>query len=770
MKISIVVLFSLLISLCSFANEESLASREQDLEKIKLSFEKINIDYGILKIKKKEIAQEFAGLVSGEFDRADAKKNLAQVEDFEEQIRKLVVVIEEEKVRANDLKLDNKDIEQISGVKIDKSVNESFLSSIDKIVNDFSRLEKNINLSMDGVRKWKAFLHRKLRSDNSKTLFSFAVRKTLVEPVEEFKKLMTKDVSSLKETFTTISKNLQNKERSIRFFSFVTIAFLLTISLLLIVSKLKQLVDKNLINFTGTVSSGVFETLYHNKALISILVSFQALSLFRETTSSLKVLITVITLVIVPLLWNRCFIPMIDLVLTEINKSENEVRGSYPKIAFIFFFTCYILETQFEFNSDVISFARDILLIYVSYRFFKISSSIRGSSFASYVKKGSLFLSALNILTAVLSLLLGLSAFIAVIGYKSLGKELGNNLFESVGYFFWGWFLYHFILEILINFKKKIQLFELKEFFNSMVKMVNVVFFLYFIYVLVNKWAGEFLLITDIGRVELFTIASTPIYLEQPFQLVILFYVYRVIYYLGLSFFHVIFEDADEPVAAKKQTAHIDSVLKYFFIAIFIIHSFSVLGVTYKNLVLIASALGVGIGFGLQNIVNNFLSGIILLFERPVRVGDFIEIDSQLLQVKRIGIRSTIVESFENSNTVIPNSEILSNRLVNWTLNDNRIAVKCSVGVAYGSDPKQVSDLIENSTVETRGVMSQPRPTVLFKEFGDSSLNFTVRFWINRPLDKYQVQSDVMHAINKVLADNNITIPFPQRDVHIIQD
>jgi small-conductance mechanosensitive channel len=209
------------------------------------------------------------------------------------------------------------------------------------------------------------------------------------------------------------------------------------------------------------------------------------------------------------------------------------------------------------------------------------------------------------------------------------------------------------------------------------------------------------------------------------------------------------------------------SIIRYLFIIIFLSITSAILGVTYKNLVIFASALGVGIGFGLQNIVNNFISGIILLFEQPIRVGDIIEVNGLFSKVKHIGIRSTIVESLDNSSIIIPNSEILSNKLINWTLNNNIIAIKCEVGVAYGTDTKLVESILDEVAVENLHVLKFPHHQVWFNEFADSSLNFVLKVWINKPEEKYIIHSALMHRINQKIADAGVTIPFPQRDIHI---
>ncbi len=221
---------------------------------------------------------------------------------------------------------------------------------------------------------------------------------------------------------------------------------------------------------------------------------------------------------------------------------------------------------------------------------------------------------------------------------------------------------------------------------------------------------------------------------------------------------------------SRRYSANVISILRYIFIITFLGVISTILGMTYKNLVIFASALGVGIGFGLQNIANNFISGIILLFEQPIRVSDIIEVNGFFATVKHIGIRSTIVQSLDNSSIIIPNSEILSSKLTNWTFNDNIIALRCEVGVAYGTDTKLVSTILAEIADQNKDILSTPEPQVWFTEFADSSLNFTLKTWINRPSEKLLIKSDIMHAINSKFLENNIVIPFPQRDVHLHKD
>ncbi|BHH83615.1 mechanosensitive ion channel family protein [Desulforhopalus sp. 52FAK] len=192
-----------------------------------------------------------------------------------------------------------------------------------------------------------------------------------------------------------------------------------------------------------------------------------------------------------------------------------------------------------------------------------------------------------------------------------------------------------------------------------------------------------------------------------------------------------------------------------------------VLGFQLNQLTLLGGALGVGIGFGLQAIVNNFASGLILLFERPIKVGDTIQIGEQWGEVKGLGLRATIIQTFDNAEIVVPNSDLITGQVTNWTLGDRRVRVKVPVGVAYGTDVNRVIEILTSCAHANPMVLGTPKPSALFLAFGASSLDFELRVWIPEFLDKLQVLSDLNQDIDSEFSLNNIEIPFPQSDLHL---
>ena len=193
----------------------------------------------------------------------------------------------------------------------------------------------------------------------------------------------------------------------------------------------------------------------------------------------------------------------------------------------------------------------------------------------------------------------------------------------------------------------------------------------------------------------------------------------------------------------------------------------SALGLDLSNIAIIAGALSVGIGFGLQNIVNNFVSGLILLVERPVKVGDWVEVGAHQGYVKRIKVRATELQTFQRSEVIIPNSELLSSSVVNWTHKDTLARVDISVGVSYGSDIELVRDTLLECAKNHPNCIRYPQPFVLFLNFGDSALEFDLRFFVARADEMFRTGSEIRFAIVHAFREKGIEIPFPQRDIHV---
>ena len=193
----------------------------------------------------------------------------------------------------------------------------------------------------------------------------------------------------------------------------------------------------------------------------------------------------------------------------------------------------------------------------------------------------------------------------------------------------------------------------------------------------------------------------------------------------------------------------------------------SVLGFEISKITILLSALGVGIGFGLQGIVNNFVCGLILLFERPVRVGDIIEVGGEWAEIKRIGARATTVQTFDQSDIIVPNADLIANQVTNWTLSNRRARLKIPVGVAYGSDVSQVMEILLDCVHDHPKLVKSPAPQVLFLSFGDSALDFELRVVVLDANTRASVQSELHQEIDRRFREAKIEIAFPQQDLHL---
>jgi len=205
---------------------------------------------------------------------------------------------------------------------------------------------------------------------------------------------------------------------------------------------------------------------------------------------------------------------------------------------------------------------------------------------------------------------------------------------------------------------------------------------------------------------------------------------------------------------------------RYGVLLVGFLYALAAAGVELSRLTLLFGALGVGVGFGLQNIVNNFVSGLILVFEHPVQVGDSIEVGAIIGEVRNIGFRASIVRTLDGADVIIPNSELVGSRVVNWSLSQRQRRIQISVGIAFGTDPGRVIDILVDIARKHRDVLSVPAPVAVFDRFGDSALNFTLLCW-TRIDDFFRVRSELTVAVNNAFKDAGIEIPFPQRDLHV---
>lgn len=210
----------------------------------------------------------------------------------------------------------------------------------------------------------------------------------------------------------------------------------------------------------------------------------------------------------------------------------------------------------------------------------------------------------------------------------------------------------------------------------------------------------------------------------------------------------------------------IQSVIRFVSITAGLVLSVQLLGVNLSALAVFSGTLGLGIGLGLQDIIKNIVSGFVIYFERPIRIGDVVEVGNTPGQVKSIRTRSTIINTYDNISIVVPNSEFLSERVVNWSLSDRLVRMEAKVGVAYGSDVEAVKQTLLDIAKANENILKHPEPFVIFEDFADSALLFRVLFWVDVE-DRMEVKSQVNFSIYSRFKERSIEIPFPQRDIHI---
>ncbi len=220
----------------------------------------------------------------------------------------------------------------------------------------------------------------------------------------------------------------------------------------------------------------------------------------------------------------------------------------------------------------------------------------------------------------------------------------------------------------------------------------------------------------------------------------------------------------------------ISTIIRYVVIVVGIIVIIQSTGIDLSFLTVLAGALGVGIGFGLQNVTNNFVSGIVILLERPIKVGDRIEITNPAGEtingdVVNISGRATTVLTNDNIAIIVPNSDLITATVINWSYNDRRVRFNFKIGVHYKEDPAVIKKILKEVAAENDGVLNSPSPDVLFDDFADSAMVFILRVWTTRYIQKPGVlKSQLFYAVHKKFKENNIEIPYPQRDLHLISD
>jgi small-conductance mechanosensitive channel len=216
-------------------------------------------------------------------------------------------------------------------------------------------------------------------------------------------------------------------------------------------------------------------------------------------------------------------------------------------------------------------------------------------------------------------------------------------------------------------------------------------------------------------------------------------------------------------------TAAVEKIINYIVVFLIILFALRVVNMPLTLFTFLGGAVAIGVGFGAQNLINNFISGFIVMAEQPIKIGDLVEIEGTFAMVEEIGARCTRIRTGANVHILVPNSSFLEKNIINWTLSDNEVRAQVTVGVIYGSPVREVERLMLQVADEHTRVRRAPKPFVLFNDFGDNALIFDLYFWIsmNRIMDRRIVESDIRFHIDKLFHEAGIVIAFPQRDVHL---
>jgi small-conductance mechanosensitive channel len=210
------------------------------------------------------------------------------------------------------------------------------------------------------------------------------------------------------------------------------------------------------------------------------------------------------------------------------------------------------------------------------------------------------------------------------------------------------------------------------------------------------------------------------------------------------------------------------AIFRYIIIVIGFIIVFQTAGVDLSSLTILFGALGIGVGFGLQNVTSNFVSGLIILFERPIKIRDRIEVAGIHGDVVDISLRATTIVTNDNISVIVPNSEFISSTVINWSHMDRNVRFNIPVSVSYKEDPESVKEILLEVADRNEGILKHPSPDVLFDKYGDSSLDFNLRIWTRNYINKPGVlRSQLYYEIFKVFREKGVEIPYPQRDIHI---
>jgi potassium efflux system protein len=386
-------------------------------------------------------------------------------------------------------------------------------------------------------------------------------------------------------------------------------------------------------------------------------------------------------------------------------------------------------------------------------------------------------LSGLRLVAGIVLLIFAVSLVAGAFGYMRLARLLASTVFGG-GALALALFAYARVIVGVVAFALRVWPFRLLHMVQHHCELLERRAYRFLIWLAVGVWlmrvldyVGLFGPVLSFGKTVLaakLERGSISISVED----ILAFFLTVWVAYLLSAFIRFILQEDVYPRigVARGLSYAISSLLNYIILALGIVVGMGLIGVNLTKVTVLAGAFGVGIGFGLQSIVNNFVSGLILLFERPIHVGDTVQVGDVLGEVRRIGIRSSIVHTWQGSDIIVPNAELISERVTNWTLSDQLRRIDLPVGVNYGAEPKKVIEVMEAVAKAHPSVLKHPPPQGFFVGYGDSSINFELRAWTDQFEKWFQIRSELAVALYDAVYAAGMTFPFPQREVRLLRD
>lgn len=772
------LLFIVLLSFNIFASDnmpiKGIATDVEDSKSKSQTFEQRDEEIWKFKLQLSDVITSSPSGVLGPSETKVMSKKLAnyaedlpqwikEVSEEETRLLSLGVLISQNKnIQREIIKNSSSSADQIEKAK--EIISE--VSSLEIVVKELIIRSKKHGTNLDKfsreIERWNKYLIKTIQNDVGSNLFSWRINEFIFSPIKQLEVLWSGIKYDFDRSFSQVDQNLISKNHKKIIFMSILLIFIMGLFLYLIDLAYSKF-GEGVRSFHSTFAN-ILKTIFRDRLLLVLLFYlFFWIKLVTNIIPDVPQLFNVVTLSpILSYLWIRFGAQ----ILNHIDSQHDQAFFNGMMIFFIFL-KMIILNIGTE--SDALYFFSGVVVIYLSGHSIKSLWRFTSSNSKAEKEKMTILFRSALFLTLLFGGLLFFAGLLELIGFGIFSRVIQGVVFNNLLSFVIVWGSYHLITSIIFYFtKKEVRYFPTKKDYHEFMNFIQNGFNMLTVVVVglfvIRSWSENIFIFDSIWDLKLFSIGEYTLTLWRPLSILLSFYLVKGSYLLtsySIDSFWI-----DYFKISHKYSPSIKTLVRYFYIILFSALGFGLLGFTYKNIVIFASALGVGIGFGLQNIVNNFISGIILLFERPIRVGDMIEVNDLFCRVCEIGIRSTIVETVDNSSIIIPNSEIISNRLINWTLNSNIFAINCQVGVAYGTDTEFVKQTLMKIMTSHQKILTNPSPKVLFEEFGDSSLNFRFKFSIDEPGEKYQIRSEVMQAVNAAFLKEGINIPFPQRDLH----